>query len=84
MQFVLGDSRVLGTGRHIWLCGNLGASSPGPNQQSTWAALRLCLQRQEDSVTCSGALLTGDVQEPDRDRNREYLLLFEVTAVTFC
>lgn len=45
VQLVLGDSRVLGTGSHIWLCENLGASSPGPNQQSTWAALRLSLQR---------------------------------------
>lgn len=53
---------------------SLGVSSPGPNQQSTWAALGLSLQRWEDSATCSGALLTGDMQEPDRDRTGQHLL----------
>lgn len=53
---------------------SLGTSSPGPNQQNAWAELRLSLQRQEDSATCSGGLLTRDMQKhyPDRQGTGEH------------
>lgn len=77
LHLVLGDSRVLGTVGHIWLCKKSRCFVSWTKSENAWAALRLSLQRWEDSAMCSRALLSGNMQEcwPDRDRTGDHQLL---------